>query len=1209
MVRRFPILATFLLAFLHTMPAVAQGRRAWVLTDNALMPIDTANPGATVLPSALVGLLPGDVLVGIDVRPQNGLVYGLGYNSGAGTVQLYLLGTRNTVPAVASVAAIAIGSTGTFVAADGTTPVPIQGTHFGFDFNPRTDRIRVVNDAGQDFRMDPNTGAFVDGDQGGAGGSFPGVNMDGAINGAATSVSAAAYTNNEQQATATTLYTLGAAAHALYIQNPPNAGTESLPQTVMLGGSTLAFTAAAGFDIPPGVDVAISNAPASGAALAALTVGGVSSLYSIDLGTAIATLIGPIGDGTRAIQGLAIQGEDMPGGYPSIALATNALLQFNTASPAVATTVPVTGLIAGEMLAGIDWRPRTGQLMALGVNVANGTGSATLYRLDPQTGVATVIGTAGSIANGAGSPIDLAHASSFGFDADPTTDRIRVVTNNGLTFRIDPSTGAIGDGTLDPPITGLPAGSTGVTGAAYTNSYPPGAGVPVTTLYALDPTSNQLFIQGPFNQGIESHPLPLTVGGGVLDFDADGGFDIAPAVSAPLSSQPAAGHGYAVLHTPAGTGLYRIDLGTGATVGLGQVGGSPQTLFGLALGDAPNNPTTVTLMTSANPVNAGQMLTFTAIVAPSGAAGVTGTVTFNLGGLAIGCRDVSITVGGVATCAVVPKIGGTFGVTASYGGDEHHATSQASVQQTVSPGSTATTLTLIAEPNPAPAGDPVILIAHVSALDATGLVTFFVDGNGIDFLPRTVSNGTASTQAFGLSAGPHTITATYGGDVTFASSSAVPVTITVSAPVTTFTQYFAEGATGAFFHTDLGIFNAGNPAHVRVTAYPENGGAIPLPDFTLGNGGRRTIDLNAAIGNQTGVSLLVESDQPVAATRQMTWGNPVYGSTLENGASHPSLTWHFAEGATNVFSLFYLVENPNATAASVTLTHLLEGGAAPVVQTDVIPAFTRRTYYINDVPGLRYAALSTVITADIPVVAERAMYLNTSGRLWEGGTAGLGATALSNVWGFAEGATGFFHTYLLLGNPNPGATTVTVSYTLGNGGIQKMYTVPGQSRLTIDVNNEDPQLASTTVAMNLASTLPIIAERAMWWGDPWTDGSASLGSTRAGRAWAIGEGAEGGPANESTFVLLSYGGPFETSIRVTVWYDDGTSDFKDYNMFGGTRLTLRVADEFPHARDRRFSVSANDGFDDFFTMEVARYQSPSGTFGDGGGAALATRIR
>ncbi len=112
----------------------------------------------------ITGLTAGDTLVGIDFRPINGYLYGLGFNSGAGTVRLYNVSWRTGV-------ATPIGPSGTFVAADGTTPVPITGTSFGFDFNPAADRVRIVNDAGQNFRMNPNTGAFVDGDLGGAPGS------------------------------------------------------------------------------------------------------------------------------------------------------------------------------------------------------------------------------------------------------------------------------------------------------------------------------------------------------------------------------------------------------------------------------------------------------------------------------------------------------------------------------------------------------------------------------------------------------------------------------------------------------------------------------------------------------------------------------------------------------------------------------------------------------------------------------------------------------------------------------------------------------------------------------------------------------------------------------------------------------------------------------------------------------------------------------
>ena len=87
------------------------------------------------------------------------------------------------------------------------------------------DRIRVVTDAGQNFRLEPEHGR-------GRRRRRPAIGrlqMDGPINGATTTVDAAAYTNNQQNATVTTLYTLDAASDQLYIQNPPNGGTQTTP--------------------------------------------------------------------------------------------------------------------------------------------------------------------------------------------------------------------------------------------------------------------------------------------------------------------------------------------------------------------------------------------------------------------------------------------------------------------------------------------------------------------------------------------------------------------------------------------------------------------------------------------------------------------------------------------------------------------------------------------------------------------------------------------------------------------------------------------------------------------------------------------------------------------------------------------------------------------------------------------------------------------
>ena len=95
-------------------------------------------------------------------------------------------------------------------------------------------------------------------------------------------------------------------SNTLFIQNPANDGTQTSGLAVTLGGSPLDFTDVSGFDIPAGVSVTTTNAPASGFGYAALTVGGTTSLYRIDLATGAATNLGAIGAGAVALAGLAL---------------------------------------------------------------------------------------------------------------------------------------------------------------------------------------------------------------------------------------------------------------------------------------------------------------------------------------------------------------------------------------------------------------------------------------------------------------------------------------------------------------------------------------------------------------------------------------------------------------------------------------------------------------------------------------------------------------------------------------------------------------------------------------------------------------------------------------------------------------------------------------------------------------------------------------
>jgi len=556
-----------------------------LLSSNRLAFIDLNAPNSSLAtPSAITGISIGDTLVSIDRRPQNGFLYGLGYNAGAGTVTLYTIHPETSF-------ATPLGVAGGFVGADGTTPVMIGGgnanTRFEIDFNPAVDRVRVISSLGENFRMDPNTGMVLDGN---LGMTTPqnGTNMDGPLNISSTPAQAqgTAYTNNvANNGNITTQYTLDETTDSLYIQNPPNMGSLSSSSAKLLSPTV---TSILGFDIAPGVNASASSMPVtsgSGFALVKTGASSAESLATVDLVTGVLSNITAITGGTGAI-GLAVQ---QPASAAVIALSGNgtSLLRFAANTPGATTSVAITGVTPGESLVGIDFRPATGQLYALGINPTADNG--TLYRIDPQLGTATVIGTAGSIAYVGTDGITAVNlpdpaTAGYGFDFNPRVDLIRVTTSSGLNLRIRP------DGTPfdanasingDNPDGAINSAVTGVDGSAYTNSV---AGTTVTTLYNLSSATSQLTIQSPPNDGTQTSATKLRVGGADLVFTAVNGFDIPSDVRVTTSDMPVtSGFGFAALKVGGIRQLYRINLVSGAAENLGTIGTSDD-LRGLAVG-------------------------------------------------------------------------------------------------------------------------------------------------------------------------------------------------------------------------------------------------------------------------------------------------------------------------------------------------------------------------------------------------------------------------------------------------------------------------------------------------------------------------------------------------------------------------------------------------------------------------------------------------
>ena len=214
----------------------------------------------------------------------------------------------------------------------------------------------------------------------------PGSRWTGRSTAATTTVDAAAYTNNQPNATVTTLYTLDAATDKLFIQNPPNNGTQTVPVSVTLNGAPLDFIAGERVRHPSRGERGGEQRGGDRRRLrGADRRRGRPSLYTIDLTTGRgARSSGRSATARAPVQGLALLGEAVPGGLPAIALSADGtqLVRFNTGSPdhdghrhrRPAST-------AGDVLVGIDWRPQTGQLFGLGVN--DGADNGTLYRHRP----------------------------------------------------------------------------------------------------------------------------------------------------------------------------------------------------------------------------------------------------------------------------------------------------------------------------------------------------------------------------------------------------------------------------------------------------------------------------------------------------------------------------------------------------------------------------------------------------------------------------------------------------------------------------------------------------------------------------------------------------------------------------------------------------------------------------------------------------------
>ena len=245
--------------------SATQAALVYSLADNgrSLIRFDSTAPGGVTIVGAISGAI--GRLDGLDFRPADGLLYGYEAN-GSGIYRVDLMTGATTLA--------------------GTSSAPVGNAGLGIDFNPVVDRLRIVNPGDENRRINVATGAAI---------------VDGALAFAAGDVNAgtnpqvhdAAYTNADNNAaTGTQLYYVDAGLDALLTTTNPNAGV--LNTVGALGVNTSSFL---GFDI-------FTDLNGVNTAFASLRVGGVDGLYTINLLTGGATLIGALG--ANQLFGLAL---------------------------------------------------------------------------------------------------------------------------------------------------------------------------------------------------------------------------------------------------------------------------------------------------------------------------------------------------------------------------------------------------------------------------------------------------------------------------------------------------------------------------------------------------------------------------------------------------------------------------------------------------------------------------------------------------------------------------------------------------------------------------------------------------------------------------------------------------------------------------------------------------------------------------------------
>ena len=278
--------------------------------------------------------------------------------------------------------------------------------------------------------------------------------------------------------------------------------------------------------------------------------------------------------------------------------------------------------------------------------------------------------------------------------------------------------------------------------------------------------------------------------------------------------------------------------------------------------------TSVHLASSANPADLGDTVVLSATVSPAYSGTPTGTVTFSDGAAVLGVMPLNGS--GTAVFSTSTLSAGTHAIDAAYSGDTNFNGNSATLAQSIR---YVTATELSSSTDAQLVGTTLTFTIRVTSPGGTPSGNATLREGSLQLAQGTLINGTTSLQISNLGPGVHVLSASYGGDSMFVSSSS-QLTQRVSdflVEVSPTTRTLNAGQSGTFaltlspiagFNGSVSINCSGVPAESTCNVNPTSvsvNGAAATATVTITTTARNRAAVTPFNGNFTYASVLFSS--------------------------------------------------------------------------------------------------------------------------------------------------------------------------------------------------------------------------------------------------------------------------------------------------------------------------------------------------------------